>query len=268
MSSVGEILKNTREAKGITLEQVAEATSIRVLYLQAIENEQFSLIPGEVYLKGFIRNYANFIGLNGPAMVEKYKEQAAAAKKSNYSMSETELIDEKKETIVRRRPKKPAFNMAFIQELLNKFLNKNNIFIIVVVVFVFAIGNFLFHLINDNKVNDYSKPNTIESIQKDAAKVQSEIVVAKDSSGIFVVKNAQKIETNVEFSGECWVEAYADGKEAFVGMMSLGKTATWTAEKELQIKFGNIRAVKITCNDQLIPIDSAEHGVVVRTFRR
>ena len=49
MSSVGEILKNTREAKGITIEQVAEATSIRVLYLEAIESEQFKLVPGEAY---------------------------------------------------------------------------------------------------------------------------------------------------------------------------------------------------------------------------
>ena len=80
MSSVGEILKNTREAKGITIEQVAEATSIRVLYLEAIESEQFNQVPGEVYLKGFIRNYANYIGLNGPAMVEKYKEQVFSLK--------------------------------------------------------------------------------------------------------------------------------------------------------------------------------------------
>jgi len=83
MSSVGEILKNTREAKGITIEQVAEATSIRVLYLEAIENEQFNLVPGEVYLKGFIRNYANYLGLNGPAMVEKYKEQVEENKNTS-----------------------------------------------------------------------------------------------------------------------------------------------------------------------------------------
>lgn len=44
----------------------------------------FAEVPGEFYLKGFIRNYANFIGLNGPAMVEKYKEQVEANKKHEH----------------------------------------------------------------------------------------------------------------------------------------------------------------------------------------
>ena len=79
MSGVGQILKNSREAKGIAIEQVAEATSIRLLYLKAIEDEQFDIVPGEVYLKGFIRNYANYLGLNGPALVEQYKLDGSPA---------------------------------------------------------------------------------------------------------------------------------------------------------------------------------------------
>ena len=132
MSSVGEILKNTREAKGITIEQVAEATSIRVLYLEAIENEQFNLVPGEVYLKGFIRNYANYIGLNGPAMVEKYKEQVEANKKREHPVQvDTNDIKHNKqpEQINQRKTKMAKANVSAIKSLLEKYVTKRNIFL-------------------------------------------------------------------------------------------------------------------------------------------
>ena len=126
MSSVGEILKNTREAKGITIEQVAEATSIRVLYLNAIEKEEFKLIPGEVYLKGFIRNYANYIGLNGPAMVEKYKEQVEADKKYMHQVQPdtNDIKHNQQQQISQSKTKLAKPDVFVIKTLLEKFLTK------------------------------------------------------------------------------------------------------------------------------------------------
>ena len=126
MSSVGEILKNTREAKGITIEQVAEATSIRVLYLEAIEKEQFKLIPGEVYLKGFIRNYANYIGLNGPAMVEKYKEQVEADKKYMHQVQPdtNDIKHNQQQQISQSKTKLAKPDVFVIKTFLEKFLTK------------------------------------------------------------------------------------------------------------------------------------------------
>lgn len=74
LNQIGEILKQTREAQGITLNQVSEATKISTRYLRAIENGEYDAIPGDVYLKGFIRNYANILGLDGEQMVAKFNE--------------------------------------------------------------------------------------------------------------------------------------------------------------------------------------------------
>lgn len=63
MGELGELLRSTREAKGISLAQAEQATKIRRQYLEALEEEDFELLPGEVYVRGFLRNYARFLGL-------------------------------------------------------------------------------------------------------------------------------------------------------------------------------------------------------------
>ena len=62
--TVGAILKEARLAKGISLADAEKGTSIRSRYLQAVENDEYDKTPGEVFLKGIIRNYGNFLGLN------------------------------------------------------------------------------------------------------------------------------------------------------------------------------------------------------------
>ena len=61
MESYGEILKKAREEKGIELETISRETSITQEYLEALENEESSVFPGEPYLVGFLKNYAEYL---------------------------------------------------------------------------------------------------------------------------------------------------------------------------------------------------------------
>ncbi len=74
MKEIGRRLKTRREELGLTMEQVQAETKIRRRYLEALESGREDPIPGEVYVKGFLRFYANFLGLDGPAMVKEYNE--------------------------------------------------------------------------------------------------------------------------------------------------------------------------------------------------
>ena len=58
---VGKILREQREAKGLTFEDVESSTSIRRSYIEAIENGKYDKLPGLVYARGFVRNYADFL---------------------------------------------------------------------------------------------------------------------------------------------------------------------------------------------------------------
>lgn len=73
MRGIGEDLRRRREARGITLEEAQAATKIRGRYLKALEDGEPQAIPGEVYVKGFLRAYAEYLGLDGSEFVERYK---------------------------------------------------------------------------------------------------------------------------------------------------------------------------------------------------
>ncbi|MEA2660537.1 MAG: cytoskeleton protein RodZ [Chloroflexota bacterium] len=72
MARLGDALREQRERKGVTLEQAAEDTRIREKFLQAIESGDYQSLPGTVYTKGFLRNYAGYLGLDPEEMVALY----------------------------------------------------------------------------------------------------------------------------------------------------------------------------------------------------
>lgn len=71
---VGTILHAARNRRKVELSEVEAATRIRLRYLRAIENEEWDVLPGGVYTRGFIRTYASFLGLDGERLVEDYRE--------------------------------------------------------------------------------------------------------------------------------------------------------------------------------------------------
>jgi len=77
MGELGELLKEARQQKGLSLEQVEEATRIRRKYLQALEEENYGVLPAEVYVKGFLRNYAQYLGLDVEEVMALYVERAS-----------------------------------------------------------------------------------------------------------------------------------------------------------------------------------------------
>ena len=74
---LGDILRAEREKKGLTLSDVAEGTRIKVQVLETIENNDFSRIPAPVYGKGFIKLYAEFLGLDPAPLIEEYASRLA-----------------------------------------------------------------------------------------------------------------------------------------------------------------------------------------------
>ena len=73
VEDIGRRLREAREARGLTLEAVEEETKIRRKYIDAMESGREADLPGEAYLKGFLRTYGNYLGLDGAALVEVYK---------------------------------------------------------------------------------------------------------------------------------------------------------------------------------------------------
>lgn len=77
LAAIGMLLREARLQKGVTLEAVQEETKIRRRYLEALEAGERTAFPGEVYLKGFLKSYARFLGLPGDELVARYASALA-----------------------------------------------------------------------------------------------------------------------------------------------------------------------------------------------
>ena len=74
-SQLGNYLREAREARGVSLAQVAAETRIIQRYLAALESGEYHHLPGEVYARGFIRNYAQYLNLPAEEMIDMYRAE-------------------------------------------------------------------------------------------------------------------------------------------------------------------------------------------------
>lgn len=106
MQSIGERLEEARKRKGVTIREAAEATKIRGDYLNSFENNNFSINVPEIYVRGFLRSYCNFLKVNSEKVITDYNAnligEAKAAKRDHreffgrMEIQQTPLVNEEK----------------------------------------------------------------------------------------------------------------------------------------------------------------------------
>jgi cytoskeleton protein RodZ len=74
---IGSSLREARSRRQVGIVQAEQATKIRGKYLRALEDERFDLLPSETYIKGFLRTYADYLGLDGQLYVDEYNSRFA-----------------------------------------------------------------------------------------------------------------------------------------------------------------------------------------------
>jgi len=72
---IGNTLREARVRRTITLQQVEEDTKIRVKYIQAMENEDFDVMPGATFVKGFLRTYSEYLSLDPEVILDEYRSR-------------------------------------------------------------------------------------------------------------------------------------------------------------------------------------------------
>jgi len=78
-TGIGATLREARSRRKVDLAEVEAAIKIRIRYLQAMENEEWDVLPGGAYTRGFIRTYAGYLGLDGERLAEEYRRGAGPA---------------------------------------------------------------------------------------------------------------------------------------------------------------------------------------------
>lgn len=93
MKTVGGILQEAREVKHLSLEQAEQVTKIRLKFLAAIESDDYSSLPSLSYAKGFVKNYAEYLGLDSQMVLAFFRRQTMEVTKSSLLPKAAEPIN-------------------------------------------------------------------------------------------------------------------------------------------------------------------------------
>jgi len=94
VKTVGYRLKKARQREGLTLEQAEDQTKVRIKYLQAIESDNWKIFPNKIYVLGFIRRYARFVGYDEEKILEEFKQEFGEYKTQVRKPQKKRWIDE------------------------------------------------------------------------------------------------------------------------------------------------------------------------------
>lgn len=250
--SVGTILKEARLAKGLSIADAEQATSVRARYLEAVENDEYEKTSGEVFLKGIIRNYGNYLGLDGLELVKLYKANHQGVAAENINSAGIREV-EKVRLNIQLKEKRDIGSGTGRFEMPQ--LPMKQIAAGLAVVVLLGIG-----YVAVPKVIDYFK--NMPQVEQKQEEVQANASTAVKPPSIL-----DKVQVEMEAKDSCWTEVTADGKEVFVGMLNAKDKRTFEAKDKIVVKYGNIGAMKLIVNGQ--PVDlKGEHGVAVKTYLR
>jgi cytoskeletal protein RodZ len=122
MKSAGQMLREKREELAVTPREVADAIKVREKYVTALEADDYSVFSSPVYLKGFLKNYAKFLGMNPDNVVAIYRRDSLEKRQQNMSVNETELA--KKAFVLTPQMVISVLVVIFIVGVLGYFINQ------------------------------------------------------------------------------------------------------------------------------------------------
>ena len=292
---MGAALKAEREKRGLTLKDIEHETSIRAAYLDALENGRYDALPSEVYVKGFIRNYAEFLHLNAEKLVQEYREEVHGADVEpivQTTPASTSIVNERA----------PFSSGSDFHERVEKSHGKQLAALLVAAVVIAFVGSIYYFFGEDPSApkpqmaaqqTGTQNPQTAAQTTQPAAQnpqtqPQQQTTVATQNVptqttqpgaqnqqnqptqpstiGNTASAAAGQADVTAKFVGRCWVQAVADGKVIYEGMAEANQTLRWTGKKEVVVTAGNAGAVDVTYNGQRVGKLGKEGAVVEKKF--
>lgn len=274
METLGDYLKNKREAQNITLEEASQVTRIGKAILKAFENNQFDLIPPKVFAQGFIKSYATYLGLDGSEAVKRYFE----------ALDSLEPEQSPEEEVLQEKHFQPIMTPGRI---------------LLAVIVLVAVFNLWLLMRSPKTENDTPLKNIPE--KQSSAPVQSlsvsqpaqsgeeseslptskeeesplvieeklssgeeeEPVVAADEETTIpeeqspepsdlktAVSPSEEMALRIEAAEQAWMKIQLDQKEPFEALLKAGESYTVKAQTKFTLKIGNAGGVELFFNEK------------------
>jgi len=238
MFAIGDSLREARTRRGLSPADVQKGIRIRERYLTALEEEHWDLLPGEAYTKGFLRTYAEFLGLDGNLYIDEYNTRIS------HSDEEQPLVPQS--LVAVRRPRRGVLRTLMVLLVLG-----------VAVAAFAALG-----MGGPAKAKAKAKAPAATHVAKAVAAVATPAHVAQSKPA--QSKPAQSKPAAIQLvkttaisapRGQCWLlvrTAGPSGPILFQGMLEQGKTLHFALGHGLWVRMGRPRNLDISLGGHLV----------------
>jgi cytoskeletal protein RodZ len=231
--TIGGKLRKAREEKGISIEEVHKTTKIHPSVLEAIEEDRLENILERAYVKAFLKNYANYLGLEANEIVNTY-----------ISRHVPKAVD-RPQPILKPRP---------VLQIKPKNLSYTIIITLAFILWIFILGIATVKFIRYNK-EAVKKREIIATVKP------NEPARLNKSKEIIPIPKGRTITLTVVTSRDVWVKVTQDGELAFHGILSKGSEETWRADREILLsEIGRPEALNLDVNGKNIDLSERRLG--------
>lgn len=243
MASLGSDLKAAREAKGISLEEMAAATRINLRFLKALEDDDLSAFRSDFFARSVIRAFVQAVGLDERDALARYEPKARRS-----------AVQPSSDASARRTPA--------IKSLPSPL--KNAVF------FLFsaaAVALTLFVFLRNRAARPEAPAAEPQAAVASAPAVQApespvEASAPPAAAPIPLPAEVRGVRLELAFTAETWIQAYADGAVKLDGLQPAGATARLEAESEIVLHLGNAGGVTGALNGRRLKPFGASGAVV------
>jgi len=229
--SFGTWLRRQRELREISLREIADVTKISIRYLEALEQDRFDVLPAPIFAKGFLREYARYVGLDADEVVNSYLTA--------------------QEEVEPAEPPAPRGS----QRRGGRLEKTSGLLLTFAVVILLAVVAGLAYYMERSETDAAPEPPPIAAPPVQIAPPTNEAETESAPTAPLVV--------TIDFTGECWVEAVIDEDRQVSELHVPGESLRLEAQQKVVLTLGDPEAVIVEVNGESFPI-AAPGGEVAR----
>ncbi|HYA87148.1 MAG TPA: RodZ domain-containing protein [Nitrospirota bacterium] len=233
MGTLGKYLRDARETQGIDLREAAQQTRISLQYLKALEAEDFSKLPGAVFVRGFLKNYSKFLQLDETEVMKKFGE-----------LQQPPLVTEAQTLQTAPQPtvEEPTINTS--AKLPFEPFIWGSIIVLVLVIALFAA----------------LPPQRRKEIQQSAA--TSTLIGGATSASSGEQLKPEKLYLEVIAVENTWILVRTDTSPQKKAILAKGESLIWSADERFLVSYGSAGALRLILNGKELNVDEPKNTVI------
>ena len=239
MGTLGQYLRSAREARGITLRDAAQQTRISFNYLKALEEEDFSRLPGEVFVKGFLKNYGKFLRLEEFEVMKRFGES-----RNQKSTLHSDTVVDKEPAAVVGEQKTPKLTG------IEPYLWGAGI--------VTALILFVFTALPERHQKATQKAGEA-GVRVPAV---SPISTGQIGTASLPLPQTDKLYLEVVAMEDTWLLVRTDNSPQKKALLKKDESLIWSADTRFLLSYGSAKALKLMLNGQELIVNEPGNAVV------